>query len=91
MQPLSVKSFCQTGLFLNRNLLTGILLCKVLLVSLYLSLLDLNGLDRRTLEGLLDALLCELGCLLDIDGLELGITCESIRSDLLELGRSDLE
>ena len=69
-------------LLLNLYLLTTILLSEDLPVLPDLGLLDLYCLDLRSFKSLLYALLLKLGRLLGIQGLELAVLVESIRSDL---------
>ena len=68
-------------LFLNLNFPAAILLGKELLILLHFRLLDLDGLDLTSLERLLDALLCQLGRVLDVQGLKLLVACEASGSD----------
>ena len=66
----------RTKLLLYFNGSSGIGLLEKLLILLYLRFLDLNSLNRRSLERPFDAGLCKFGGLLDKDGLKLAVTGE---------------
>ena len=77
-------------LLLNLNFSSAVLLREVLLVLLNLGLLDLDGLDFGTLEGLLYSLLGKLDRVPDIQRLELTVLIERLYSDLAQhIGRDN--
>ncbi len=65
-----------SGLLLNRDLSSRIGLLEIRLVFLYLSLLNLDSLDGRSLERFLDAALCKFRGIFDVKSLKFLILIE---------------